>query len=243
MVVIVGYAPLVDGVPDFSRAVNFPPKDKKGEVWIPLQTPQPVVREEGADSGYPYPHNDGLGSEASLDFEILLAQLVEEFFEAGSSEDQQVDFDMIGLELSKQIIAMYRSRLPRPPRQTSEGSQAVILPRMADQDIDDLSSPFWQLVKSLLSEIPPEMDSLGMGVRRKAVAQILLRLPAKALERPTYPLIEYAARYAHLREAHWNDSSLAVVVNPKKAVKLGHDCPSGERLDTLLDLHRKQGSV
>lgn len=56
-----------------------------------------------------------------------------------------------------------------------------------------------------------------------------------------------AARYRWLREQHWNESNVAVVLAPKKAVKLGYDCPSGQRLDEIIDAARsasasKEGS-
>ena len=44
-----------------------------------------------------------------------------------------------------------------------------------------------------------------------------------------------AARYRWLRSQNWNDGVLGVVVNPKTAVKLGHDCPSHDRLDDAID--------
>lgn len=44
-----------------------------------------------------------------------------------------------------------------------------------------------------------------------------------------------AVRYRWLREQNWNESSLSVVCNPIEAVKLGHDCPSGQRLDDIID--------
>ncbi|MDT4879307.1 hypothetical protein FQZ97_1149610 [compost metagenome] len=44
-----------------------------------------------------------------------------------------------------------------------------------------------------------------------------------------------AERYRHLRVCHWNDSPLAVVCDPKKQVKLGADCPSGDLLDAAID--------
>jgi len=44
-----------------------------------------------------------------------------------------------------------------------------------------------------------------------------------------------AGRYRRLRAQHWASSSLAVVRNPKVAVKLGHECPSLDRLDALVD--------
>jgi hypothetical protein len=44
-----------------------------------------------------------------------------------------------------------------------------------------------------------------------------------------------AARYRWLRQQHWNEADMAVVCDPKKSVKLGFDCPSGERLDDAID--------
>lgn len=58
------------------------------------------------------------------------------------------------------------------------------------------------------------------------------------LEVSTWPLFQDAMRYRWLRAQHWNDSPLAVVANPKQAIKLGHDCPSDERLDELIDSFR-----
>ena len=44
-----------------------------------------------------------------------------------------------------------------------------------------------------------------------------------------------AERYRWLRAQHWNDGRLAVVADPKGAIKLGHDCPSFGRLDEQID--------
>lgn len=44
-----------------------------------------------------------------------------------------------------------------------------------------------------------------------------------------------AQRYLRLRAQNWNDSELCVVMNPRKALKLGFDCPSHERLDAIVD--------
>lgn len=44
-----------------------------------------------------------------------------------------------------------------------------------------------------------------------------------------------AKRYRFLRNQHWPVAYLAVVISPKVAVKLGHDCPSGDRLDEQVD--------
>ncbi|MFK3815108.1 hypothetical protein ACI2KG_00610 [Pseudomonas sp. NPDC089407] len=44
-----------------------------------------------------------------------------------------------------------------------------------------------------------------------------------------------ARRYRFLRNQHWPVAELAVVCNPKVSVKLGYDCPSGDRLDQQVD--------
>ena len=44
-----------------------------------------------------------------------------------------------------------------------------------------------------------------------------------------------AARYRWLRAQNWNDGLLAVVADPKDAIKLGYDCPSLDRLDEQID--------
>lgn len=44
-----------------------------------------------------------------------------------------------------------------------------------------------------------------------------------------------AARYRWLRAQTWDASGMAVVVDPKTAVRLGHDCPSLDRLDAAID--------
>lgn len=44
-----------------------------------------------------------------------------------------------------------------------------------------------------------------------------------------------AERYRWIRVQQWDASCLAVVASPKKAVKLGYDCPSGDRLDKQID--------
>lgn len=49
-----------------------------------------------------------------------------------------------------------------------------------------------------------------------------------------------AARYRWLRSQNWNDGRLAVVVDPKRSVKPGHDCPSLNRLDEMIDEQMKR---
>lgn len=49
-----------------------------------------------------------------------------------------------------------------------------------------------------------------------------------------------AERYRLLRHAHWWESPLCVVRDPKCQVKPGTDCPSGERLDEAVDAIKSQ---
>ena len=44
-----------------------------------------------------------------------------------------------------------------------------------------------------------------------------------------------AERYRWLRAQHWDTGILAVVADPKDAIKLGYDCPSLARLDEQID--------
>lgn len=43
-----------------------------------------------------------------------------------------------------------------------------------------------------------------------------------------------AELYRALRSMNWHSSPLAVVRDPKVAIKPGHDCPSGDRLDEAI---------
>ena len=82
----------------------------------------------------------------------------------------------------------------------------------------------------------------GIAAQYGYTAQTIVRLEAAraALSAPVaqteqQPVLLNARRYETLRAMHWNDGALAVVANPKANVKLGVDCPSGERLDQMLD--------
>jgi len=44
-----------------------------------------------------------------------------------------------------------------------------------------------------------------------------------------------AERYRLLRSMTWATSPLAVATYPKESIKLGYDCPFGERLDKAID--------
>ncbi len=50
-----------------------------------------------------------------------------------------------------------------------------------------------------------------------------------------------ANRYRWLRTQHWESSPMAVVANPKDAIKLGHHSPSDDLLDAAIDAAMKEG--
>ena len=58
------------------------------------------------------------------------------------------------------------------------------------------------------------------------------------LEREADALKVDAERYRWIRAQHWSGGPLAVVANPKYAVKLGYGCPSLDRLDAAIDAAR-----
>ena len=57
----------------------------------------------------------------------------------------------------------------------------------------------------------------------------------EALQAECEKLRKDAERYRALRAMRWHSSPLAVARNPKVAIRPGHDCPSGDRLDNAID--------
>lgn len=77
----------------------------------------------------------------------------------------------------------------------------------------------------------PAVEKAEIAV--STVADLIDREAAQA--RRVAELEKDAERYRTLRGMHWEKSPLAVVADPKRAVHLGCDCPSLERLDTAID--------
>lgn len=73
----------------------------------------------------------------------------------------------------------------------------------------------------------------GAESRERVPADVALARILKAAN-PT-PDETDAERYRWLRAQHWSDNNIAVVRNPRDAMKLGHDAPSGDRLDAFID--------
>jgi len=83
----------------------------------------------------------------------------------------------------------------------------------------------------------PVQNLIGDDALR-AVEQ--LQADKARLERELEEAREDEKRYRWLRQQHWSEADLCAVAFPKDAVKLGHDCPSLERLDAAIDAARKK---
>lgn len=86
---------------------------------------------------------------------------------------------------------------------------------------------------------PPVHDQEAFWVRIKnlasdAQASEVMTSAAAMLDEQSANAID-AARYRWLRQQHWSDAPMCVVIQPHFAVKLGHDCPAGDRLDDAID--------
>jgi hypothetical protein len=93
----------------------------------------------------------------------------------------------------------------------------------------------WQAAiasRGCLDDDCPELCSL-----KDSYGQLLAENVAQRAE--IAQLREDAERYRWLRAQHWDEAPIACVANPKEAIKLGHDCPSLERLDAAIDAQRK----
>lgn len=90
---------------------------------------------------------------------------------------------------------------------------------------DPLDGPVLREADAALSEADAlAADELyALGQERDALKAEVERLRADA------------ERYRRLRAQTWFASPLAVVRDPRSAVKLGHDCPSLDRLDAAID--------
>ena len=94
---------------------------------------------------------------------------------------------------------------------------------------------------TLMSEWTGEVVRVSMTAEGRPDALDMVKHPT------TEALQTDAQRYRWLREQQWNTGLLAVVADPKAAIKLGHDCPSLERLDDAIDaamaVHRLLGAA
>jgi len=79
------------------------------------------------------------------------------------------------------------------------------------------------------------------AVGRAATEYLVVAQERDQLNAEIEALRRDAERYRWLRSQHWNESDMAVACHPKKSVKLGFDCPSGERLDHVIDAAMGKG--
>ena len=82
--------------------------------------------------------------------------------------------------------------------------------------------------QSRIEDMLARRERMALGVTCTEMIELITRLRQAEKD---------AARYRWLRDRNWNLSVACVVVDPKKSVKLGCDCPSGCRLDELVDAY------
>lgn len=98
------------------------------------------------------------------------------------------------------------------------------------QDTDDDCAP--DVVRFMVEERDEQHETDAAYIAAADPATIAALLAAWD-EREA--LRKDAERYRWLRAQHWSTSPLAVVCDPKDAVKIGRTCPSGDYLDTEID--------
>lgn len=92
----------------------------------------------------------------------------------------------------------------------------VLTDEQIDATLESLDCLFWDVSEGATHDFA------------RAIEQAVLQSPEVQAWKKDAEL------YRGLRQMHWSKSHLCVVRNPKTAVKLGSDCPSGERLDVAI---------
>ena len=88
--------------------------------------------------------------------------------------------------------------------------------------------------KAERDQLKAQVERLKAENQSEVGACLLSVAENKKLQAENEALRKDAERYRWLRGQHWNESEMAVVCHPKKAVKLGFDCPSEGRLDSAI---------
>lgn len=84
-------------------------------------------------------------------------------------------------------------------------------------------------------DCPYEFEGPNLTTRAVAIEPIKRYAAVALVDDTQTQLKKEAERYRKLRAMSWHDSPICVVRNPRNSVKLGYDCPSGDRLDELID--------
>ena len=144
-------------------------------------------------------------------------------YEGGT--DELVYAGWIDKYASDKVRACKRTPLYLAPVQSGE----PVIPANVMAALDRMCTP---LDESVLKGATAEADAHSMKLIRDYVLRTMQL--AHTEHAPTDDARD-ATRYRWLREQHWNEADMAVVCHPKKSVKLGFDCPSGQRLDEAID--------
>ena len=134
-------------------------------------------------------------------------------------------------------------------RFTEAASPEVILALIADNEaltarINDMHADRVEAVAEIVvqglevDQLTTENEALrGLYQMHKATETREMRY----LKTENEALRKDAERYRWLRGQNWSQSEMAVVCQPKKAVKLGFDCSSEGRLDSAIDSAMSEG--
>jgi len=98
--------------------------------------------------------------------------------------------------------------------------------------------------KSKARDIPSNAASKVKARHLASLRDALAKTPQQAEAVPP-DVARDAERYRKLRTFHWSESSMCVVLDPKKSVLLGAVCPSGTNLDDYIDaaIAQQKGGV
>jgi hypothetical protein len=111
------------------------------------------------------------------------------------------------------------------------------LDRMTAEGLHDKSAIAIQFAwrDERISELEQQLAEAQAKLQQQALEYLSLCGQQDEALRQLEEAKKDAERYRWLRARHWSDSPLCVVANPKAAVRLGKECPSGERLDAAID--------
>lgn len=138
-----------------------------------------------------------------------------------------------------------RAAFPKLNTGTAQSNESLIQ-RVAELErwLDYIAAPNDPNRKELLNHAEARAESLQSQLDRytrisesgeSLGGELEEREMRIALQSQLAAAQEDARRYRWLREQHWNESDMVVVRHPENSLKPGFDCPSGHRLDEIID--------
>lgn len=158
-----------------------------------------------------------------------LAEIMVRDIQGCLSDDEAMDFHKhrLDYEIATQPIGIL-ALLAEIERLEAQVRLAGVAGEMAVHDAIGRATNDYLLAVAERDQLKAERELIQRAGESLKDEVKLLKAENEALRRD-------AKRYRFLRNQHWPVAELAVVCNPKVSVKLGHDCPSGDRLDQQVD--------